>query len=134
MNTESIIKIRDLFIQLDKTARAEYIRFLFEHNYLLRKYSHHFKGLELPDNFWAAVQLIKERLPDEALEAWKYLARNETRPHILWDSAHDISVRFILSPGALEMALRRLVEQSGDEQHSRWQLEAGELYDSLKGN
>lgn len=135
MNVDAVIKIRDLFIQLDRTARAEYIRFLFEHNMILRANKHRFKGLELPDNFWDTVQLLKERLPPEAYESWKFAARNEKRPHVLWDLGFDVlGTPIILSPGALAKALERLVERDGNERHSRWQLEAGELYDSLKGN
>lgn len=135
MNVDAIIKIRELFAKLDSTTRAAYIRFLFQHNPTLRVNKHRFEGFELPDNFWDTVQLFKERLPDQALEAWKYLARNEKRPYVHWERGYDaVGTPFIQSLETLEKVLRHLVEQDGNEQHSRWQLEAGELYDSLKGN
>lgn len=134
MKLDSMLKIRMLFHNLDEAARAAYIQYLFDHNLILRKNGHCFKGLELPRYFTDAARLIKEGLPNEALEAWKFIARSEKRPHILWDRGYADSMPFILSPGALDMALGTLVERSENEQHSRWQLEAAELYDSLKGN
>ena len=135
MNVDAIIKIRELFAKLDRAAQAAYIQYMFDNNPTLRANKHRFDGVKLPDNFWDAVQLFKERLPDQALEAWKYLARNEKRPYVFWNTGYDaIGTPFIQSLAALEKVLSRLVEQDGSEQYSRWQLEAGELYDSLKGN
>ena len=134
MNAANAKRTFELFNDLDEAARAAYIQYLFAHNIILRKNGHCFKGLELPNNFGDAVQLIKTQLPAAALDAWLHLARNEKRPHILWDRRYDSSVPLMLSLGALDMVLKVLGEKSEDEQHSRWQLEASELYDSLKGN